>query len=135
MHTAHTELGAHGEAISAHRFPPVVFLKTLLLITSHTARAHLYAAAERDLAPGDALVRIVDTVSLEASTLHVPHSPRAEVVAREPPRILPGGVTLLISYVVLPMSALLCDAVRLEGTRTAGMRTVLLVPERCGPRP
>lgn len=107
-------------------------MKTLLLICGSQARERLYLAAERDLAEGDALVRIVDSISLETSTLTLPTAPSAEVVALEPPRLLPGGVTLLISYVVLPMKHLLATEVRLEGTRTANARTVLLVPERAG---
>ena len=108
-------------------------VKTLLLVNGARARESLYCAAERDLAPGMALVRIVDTISAEVSTLTLPTAPSAEVVAREDPRILPGGVTALVSYVLLPMRHLLATEVRLEGTRTAHARTVLLVPERAGP--
>ena len=105
-------------------------MKTLLLITSHTARERFYLAAERDLAPGSALVRVVDTVSLEATTLTVPNAPSAEVVALEPPRLVPGGVTLLVSYMVMPFSSLLATQFRFEGTRVMERKTVLLVPER-----
>ena len=107
-------------------------MKTLLLISSAPGREALYTQAERDLAPGFSLVRIVDTISLESSSLTVPSAGSAEVVAREPPRLLPGGVTLLVSYVVLPMSGLLATRYQLEGTRVERASTIILIPERAG---
>lgn len=107
-------------------------MKTMLIVENSQGRERLYAAAEEGLGENEAIVKITDTISLESSTLTVPMSPIAEVVAREAPKLLPGGVTALISYVKLPADALKATEYRMEGTEVVASREVSLQPERIG---
>ena len=111
---------------------PVTDLKTMLIVENSQGRERLFAAAEEGLGEDEAIVKITDTISLEHSTLTVPLSHNAEVVAREAPKLLPGGVTALISYVKLPADALKATEYRMEGTEIVAAREINLQPERVG---
>ena len=107
-------------------------MKTMLIVENSQGRERLFRAAEDALQENEAIVKITDTISLESSTLTVPLSHIAEVVAREAPKLLPGGVTALISYVKVPADALKATEYRMEGTEIIGHREVTLQPERIG---
>lgn len=107
-------------------------MKTMLIVETSKGRENLLASAEETLNEGEAIVRITDTISLESSTLTVPIDPRCEVMAREPPKLLPGGVTALISYVKVPLAALRAIEYRMEKTEIISSREVALKPERQG---
>lgn len=109
-------------------------MKTMLIVENSQGRERLFRAAEESLGENEAIVKITDTISLESSTLTVPLSHNAEVVAREAPKLLPGGVTALISYVKVPADALKATEYRMEGTEIIGSREVSLQAERIGKR-
>lgn len=74
-------------------------MKTKLLATGKE-RTRLLDALARGLEPGECLVQLIDTYRMSGKvTFQVPSDPSAEVVATEPPRLQPGGITELISYV------------------------------------
>lgn len=110
-------------------------MKTMLIVENSEGRERLFKAAEEALAENEAIVKITDTISLEHSTLTVPLSPDAEVMARESPKLLPGGVTALISYVKVPAECLQATEYRMEGTEVVATREINLQPERFGRRP
>lgn len=107
-------------------------LKTMLIVENSQGRERLFRAAEDALGENEAIVKITDTISLESSTLTVPLAHNAEVIAREAPKLLPGGVTALISYVKVPADALKATEYRMEGTEIVGTREVNLQAERLG---
>jgi hypothetical protein len=74
-------------------------MKSTLLATK-TEREKLLDALARGLAPGESLVQVIDTYRASGKvTVQLPRDAHAEVVATEPPRLQPGGITELISYV------------------------------------
>ncbi|HWG89930.1 MAG TPA: hypothetical protein VNZ52_03685 [Candidatus Thermoplasmatota archaeon] len=107
-------------------------MKTMLIIETAKGREKLLNRAEETLEEGEAIVKITDTISVESTILTVPTDPDGEVIAREPPKLLPGGVTALISYVkckTLPVKAM---EYRLQKTEIVAAREVTLKPERTG---
>jgi len=108
-------------------------MKTMLIVESTKGRENLLSGVEKTLAANEAIVRITDTISIDSSTLTVPTDPTAEVIAREPPKLLPGGVTALISYVrIHGPSPFKATEYRLEKTQIVASREVALKPERVG---
>jgi hypothetical protein len=107
-------------------------MKTMLIVENSQGRERLFQAAEEHLSDNEAIVKITDTISLEHSTLTVPMSHGAEVIAREAPKVLPGGVTALISYVKLPTDCLTATEYLMEGTEIVSSREVTLTIERKG---
>jgi len=107
-------------------------MKTMLIVETSKGRELLLNSAEKNLAEGEAIVKITDTISLESSTLTVPSDPNAEVIAREPPKLLPGGVTALISYVKVHASGLKATEYRMEKTQITNTREITLKAERVG---
>lgn len=107
-------------------------MKTMLIVETTKGRERLLSTAEKTLMEGEAIVRITDTISLESSTLTVPLDPTAEVIAREPPKLLPGGITALISYVKLPSAGLKATEYRMEKTAIVSSREITLKAERVG---
>ena len=107
-------------------------MKTMLIVENSQGRERLFRAAEEGLTENEAIVKITDTISLEHSTLTVPTSHEAEVIAREAPKLLPGGVTALISYVKLPAANLKATEYRMEGTQIVASREITLQAERFG---
>ncbi len=107
-------------------------MKTMLIVETSKGRERLLNTAEKTLLEGEAVVRITDTISLESSTLTVPLDATAEVIAREPPKLLPGGITALISYVRLPAAGLKAVEYRMEKTSIVSTREISLKPERTG---
>lgn len=73
-----------------------------LLITSDKGRVNLLARAEHALPEGWALVQVKDLVGRRRAFRTTPTSPLAELVAREPPLVLRGGLTSLVSYYRVP---------------------------------
>ncbi|MHB8605306.1 MAG: hypothetical protein ACYDCK_08610 [Thermoplasmatota archaeon] len=110
-------------------------MKTMLIVETNQGRERLLSAAEKTLGAGEAIVKLTDTISLESSTLTVPLAPDAEVIAREPPKLLPGGVTALISYVKLPSDALRATEFRMQKTEVVSQREIALKPELVGTKP
>ncbi len=104
----------------------------MLIVENSQGRERMLRIAEESLAENEAMVKITDTISLEHSTLTVPMSHGAEVVAREAPKVLPGGVTALISYVKLPLDCLKATEYLMEGTEIVSSREVTLTVERRG---
>lgn len=107
-------------------------MKTMLIVENSQGRERLLRAAEEGLNENECIVKITDTISLEHSTLTVPTSHGAEVIAREAPKLLPGGVTALISYVKVPADSLKATEYRMEGTQIVASREVTLQAERFG---
>ncbi|MFA5860989.1 MAG: hypothetical protein WDA16_04780 [Candidatus Thermoplasmatota archaeon] len=107
-------------------------MKTMLIVENSQGRERLFRAAEEGLGENEAIVKITDTISLEHSTLTVPMSHGAEVIAREAPKLLPGGITALISYVKLPADNLKATEYRMEGTQIMSSREIVLQAERVG---
>lgn len=75
-------------------------MKTRMMLRTTTDRERHLDLLARYLGAGDKLVRTVDTYHEDDATLHVPLDPHAEVVAVEPPTLMPGGITEIASYVV-----------------------------------
>ncbi|MHB8585921.1 MAG: hypothetical protein ACYDDF_08830 [Thermoplasmatota archaeon] len=74
-------------------------MKTVLLATKQE-REKLLDALARGLEPGESLVQVIDTYRMSGKiTLQIPQDAGAEVVATEPPRLQPGGITELVAYV------------------------------------
>lgn len=109
-------------------------MKTILIVETAQGREKLLKSVESTFNAEEALVKITDTISLESSTLTVPLDDRAEVVAREAPKLLPGGVTALVSYVKVPTGSLKATEYRMEKTEVVATREVTLRPERVGKR-
>lgn len=107
-------------------------MKTMLIVENSQGRERLFQAAEENLAENECIVKITDTISFEHSTLTVPLSHGAEVVAREAPKVLPGSVTALISYVKLPLDSLQATEYLMEGTEIVNSREITLTVERRG---
>lgn len=107
-------------------------MKTILIIETTKGREKLLSRAEGTLGEEEAIVKITDTISVESTILTVPTDPTAEVVAREPPKLLPGGVTALISYVKCAKTPLKAMEYRLQKTEIVATREVTLRAERVG---
>ncbi len=107
-------------------------MKTMLIVENAQGRELLFQAAEESLGENEAMVKITDTISLEHSTLTVPTSNGAEVLAREAPKVLPGGVTALVSYVKVPIDGLTATEYLMEGTEIVNSREIKLTIERRG---
>ena len=75
-------------------------MKARMMLRTTTDRERHLDLLARYLGAGDKLVRTVDSYREDDATLHVPLDPGAEVVAVEPPTLMPGGVTEIASYVV-----------------------------------
>jgi hypothetical protein len=84
-----------------------------LILESDAGREALLRAAEAGLREGECLVKIVDIIGLRRSVRTTPKDKRAELVARELPLVLRGGLTSLVSYYKVPTQAL--DATETHG--------------------
>ena len=80
--------------------------QTTLLITNDRGRVALLARAERSLPKGDVIVQVKDLVGQRRAFRTVPASPLAELVAQEPPLVLRGGLTSIVSYYRVPADEL-----------------------------
>jgi hypothetical protein len=107
-------------------------MKTMLIIESAKGRERLLRAAEDTLQDGEAIVKITDTISVDATVLTVPADPNAEILAREPPKLLPGAVTALISYVRVKGAPFRGVEYRMERTQVVSTREIHLKAERVG---
>lgn len=77
-----------------------------ILICNDKGRVGLLARAQASLPYGWALAQVRDLVGRRRSFRTVPRSPRAELVAREAPAVLRGGLTALVSYYRVPADEL-----------------------------
>lgn len=75
-------------------------MKARMMLRTTTDRERHLNLLARYLGAGEKLVRTVDSYREDDVTLHVSRDPAAEVVAVEPPTLMPGGVTEIASYVV-----------------------------------
>ena len=80
--------------------------RTTLLITNDRGRVHLLARAERSLPAGEVIVQVKDLVGRRRAFRTIPTSKDAELVAQEPPLVLRGGLTSLVSYYRVPANEL-----------------------------
>ncbi|MHB8585993.1 MAG: hypothetical protein ACYDDF_09220 [Thermoplasmatota archaeon] len=110
-------------------------MKTMLIIESAKGREQLFRSVEETLIDGEAIVKITDTISVDSTVLTVPADPNAEIVAREPPKLLPGGVTALISYVRVRGAPFRGLEYRMERTQVVSTRDIQLKAERVGKTP
>ncbi len=110
-------------------------MKTMIIVETTKGRDKLLGAAEENLPDDEAIVKITDTISVDSSTLIVPADPNAEVLAREPPKLLPGGVTALVSYVRMSATILKGVEYRMEKTKIVSSREITMKPERVGKNP
>lgn len=76
--------------------------RTTLLICNDQGRVNLLARAERSLPDGEVIVQVKDLVGRHRAFRTTPTSPQAELVASEPPLLLRGGLTSLVSYYRVP---------------------------------
>ena len=75
--------------------------KPLVMVGPPTRASFLALAATR-LAEGESIVRAVDTFRESgAVTVQSPVDPSAVVVAREVPRLQPGGITEIVTYLLV----------------------------------
>lgn len=111
-------------------------VKPRLTITtaSESREKHLDALA-RFLGPTESLIVTVDTYCDDGHmVLQIPLDPKAEVIARETPRLMPGGVTELMSYVRCPTTTTALE-VSIENSEICNRREVTPAVERHGTTP
>lgn len=77
-----------------------------LIVCNDQGRVNLLARAERTLPAGEVIVQVKDLVGRRRSFRTTPTSPRAELIATEPPLVLRGGLTSLVSYYRVPANEL-----------------------------
>lgn len=77
-----------------------------LILENDAGREALMRAAEAGLREGECLVKTVDIVGIRRLVRTTPKSAQAELVARELPLVLRGGLTSLVSYYRVPTDAL-----------------------------
>lgn len=73
-------------------------MKLVLLLQTEAARDRFLAMAADALPAGERIVRATERVGEHTMTVTLPRDATAELVAREPPLVLPGGFTALVSY-------------------------------------
>lgn len=105
-----------------------------LVIENEKGRQALLARAESYLPEGECLVRVVDIVGLRRSVRTVPTDKRAQLVAREVPVVLRGGLTTLVSYHRVPVDALEAKETHYVGEGESHSYDVLLNVARVGTR-
>lgn len=104
----------------------------LTIITASDSREKHLDALSRFLGPEETLIVTVDTYCDDGHmVLQVPLDPRAEVVAREPPRLQPGGVTELLSYVRCPTTTATLE-ISVENSEISHRREITPTVERHG---
>lgn len=70
------------------------------LIVAHADRVWLLDAFGRGLEPGESILQLTDTYRQSGRhTVQLPTDASAEVLLLEAPRVMPGGVTEILSYV------------------------------------
>lgn len=107
----------------------------LTITTASESREKHLDALSKFLGPTEALIVTVDSYGDDGHmVLHIPLDPKAEVVAREPPRLLPGGVTELISYVRCPATTGTLE-VTIENSEVCHRREITPSTERHGKAP
>lgn len=101
----------------ARATPPAPVRELTLLIESDAGRVGLFARAEKCLPDGEVLVQVRDLVGERRSFRTVPLHADARLVAREPPVVLRGGLTSLVSYYRVPLERLQAREEHFEGGR------------------
>lgn len=75
--------------------------KPIVMVDPQTRASFLALAAAR-LAPGESVVRAVETYRESgAITVQAPVDPTAVIVGREVPRLQPGGITEIATYLLV----------------------------------
>lgn len=105
-----------------------------LVIENESGRLALLARAEAHLQRGECLIKIVDVIGLRRSVRTTPLSPDAQLVARELPVVLRGGLTSLVSYYRVPTDALEAKETHYVGDAISHSYDVLLQVARLGMR-
>lgn len=77
-----------------------------LVVCTNVGRLHFLARAARSLPEGEVIVQVKDLVGRRRAYRTRPLSPNARLVATEPPLVLRGGLTSLISYYQVPANEL-----------------------------
>lgn len=80
--------------------------RATLVICSDKGRVNLFARAQRCLSADEVVVQVKDLVGQRRAFRTTPRSERAELIATEPPIVLRGGLTSLISYYRVPAGEL-----------------------------
>lgn len=80
--------------------------RPLLRLDSKESVERFVDHAGAALPAGRALVRVTDQVGESGAILVTPSDPSAEVVAHEPPCVVPGGLTALTTYLVVAADVL-----------------------------
>lgn len=107
-----------------------------LLVCSNVGRLHFLARASRSLPPGEVLVQVRDLLGLRRTFQTVPTSARAVLVAREPPLVLRGSLTALVTYYRVPAGELgAVETHTEEGQPARHQRARLRVVCEAGRRP
>lgn len=105
-----------------------------LILESDAGREALLRAAEAGLREGECLVKIVDIIGLRRSVRTAPKDTRAELVARERPLVLRGGLTSLVSYYKVPNEALEATETHWMGAEVSHTYDVMMNVARVGVR-
>lgn len=106
----------------------------LLVVESAKGREGLLSWSERALRDDEALVVVKDLVGARRGMRTTPTDPRAKLVAVEPPAVLRGGLTALVSYYVVPLDGLDATEVHLENGKPSHSYDVILRVAKLGNR-
>lgn len=106
--------------------------KALLLIENETGRASFLAWAEKHLPEGEAIVEARALVGRRRAFRTLPVDPRAELVARETPTLMRGGLTALVCYYRVPLDGLDAEERHYEDGTFSHKYDVLLKVARLG---
>lgn len=80
---------------------PVSATSRVMIVLGRDTRASFLALAALRLGHGECIVRAIDTFRESgAVTIQCPVDPRAIIVAREVPRVQPGGITEIVTYLL-----------------------------------
>ena len=97
-----------------------------LLVCNDVGRANLLARAERSLPDGEVIVQVKDLVGRRRAFRTLPTSSRARLVATEPPLVLRGGLTALVSYYRVPADELGATETHYESGKVSHAYPILL---------
>lgn len=106
--------------------------KVLLLIESEAGRAAFLSWAEKHLPEGEAIVEVRGLVGRRRAFRTIPTDERAELVAREAPTVMRGGLTALVSYYRVPVDGLDAEERHYEDGKFSHKYDVLLKVARLG---
>ena len=102
-------------------------MKLVLLLETDVAVERFLAMASDALPAGERIVRATEIVGESKLIVTLPRDAGAELVAREAPMVLPGGLTALASYYRVRDAAALEIEMR-EGAANVEREVVLTAP-------